>query len=191
VKLTLTPDEHSRDQMAWVLDYWSKLPGIVAEEIWELALGAFTEREERIFAMEGDPAWAPLKSSTIHERALVGYGPDPILQRAGVLRESLTMPEVGARSYTDRHVILRRMDFYTETHRTGNVQDEANNGADHAYRFGTLDDRFQWLSEGDENLDGGMPGRDMVPMGAQRREVGEEAERRIVRKMKVWANPDG
>lgn len=188
LRVTLTIDAKSRDQMHWVLDYWRQLPDIVADEIWEIGLGAFTERVGRIFDMEGDPSWAPLSDSTIHERALVGYGPDPILQRGGILKQSLTVPELGQRTYVDRHVWLGTMTFYSETHRTGNVSETSGaGGGDHAYRFGTLDDRFIWLSEGDED----MPGRDMVPMGGQRREVGAEIERRVVAKMKGWANPDG
>ena len=184
----MTIDPKSRDQMHWVLDYWHQLPDIVADEIWEIGLGAFTEREARIFDMEGDPAWPPLSDSTVRERELVGYGPDPILQRGGILKQSLTVPELGQRTYVDRHVWLGTMTFYSEAHRTGNVSQQQQSGAgQHSYRFGTLDDRFHWLSEGSED----MPGRDMVPMGGQRQEVGQEIERRIVAKMKGWANPDG
>ena len=184
----MTADEQSKAHLAFVLDYWRQLPDIVADEMWEIALGAFTERVERIFTMEGDPRWAPLSQSTIRERAMVGYGPDPILQRGGILRDSLTMPELGPRTYVDRHAWLRGgAEIYYETHRTGNQVEQSGGSGKHAYRFATLDDRFHWLSEGDDD----MLGRDMVPMGSQRREVGEEAERRILAKMRDWANPDG
>ena len=188
LRVTLTPEQKSRDQMQWVLEYWRQLPDIVAEQIWEMGLGAFTERVGRIFDMEGDPSWAPLSGSTIREREMVGYGPDPILQRGGILKNSLTVPELGQQTYADEHVWLKTRTHYYETHRTGNIEEERRAGTgQYSYQFGTLDDRFRWLSEGDEE----MPGRDMVPMGGQWREVGAEIERRILAKMKGWANPDG
>lgn len=188
IRLIVTADEESQAHMRRVLDYWGQLADIVADEIWDMALGAFTARVGRIFAMEGDPAWPPLSATTIRERAMVGYGPDPILERGGALRQSLTVPNLGAQMYVDEHVWFRGgAGRYFETHRTGNQMERAGGAGNYSFRFATLDDRFRWLSEGGEE----MPGRDMVPVGGQRQEVGQEAERHIIAKMKSWANPDG
>jgi hypothetical protein len=173
--------------MSWVFDYWRQLPDTIANEIWEIGLGVFTERVERIFDMEGDPAWDPISTFTVEERDIVGYDPDPILQRAGILRDSLTIPDMWRGTYHDYHVWFKGGEtIYGETHRTGNVQDHHQEGpGTHSYRFGTLDDRFYLLSEGSDD----MPGRDMVPMDSQRREVGVEIESRVVRKMNAWSIP--
>ena len=66
------------------------------------------------------------------------------------------------------------------------------------FRFGTLDDRFRRLNDGDLTMDmneegemsiEGLPPRPMVPMGPQRIAVGQQIEHAILNQMDRWVDP--
>jgi phage gpG-like protein len=66
--------------------------------LWERFSEEMTEIEDERFASEGHGRWAPLAESTLRDRARRGFGPGPILQRTGNLRESLVDPARAAKT---------------------------------------------------------------------------------------------
>lgn len=134
------------------------------EQAWPTAFGVYAQHVSGIFDREG-PGWAPLAPATLKERQALGYGSGPILQREGYLADSLTI-ESGPR------MVPVRTTEGTEMHRSGNVTHKETRGEDVHYRFGTLDDRFLELQEGNPLTN--LPSRDMTPSSTLSREI--EAE---------------
>jgi len=80
----------NRELLRWegrIADFSPLFAGLVAD---------FYEMERRVFGSEGATVggWEPLAASTVHERARLGLGPNPILDRSGATSRGRT-PRVG------------------------------------------------------------------------------------------------
>ena len=147
-------------------------------------LNTYGKVVERIFESEGaaiNESWSPLASYTVWEREHFEYGGHhPMLQRERFLKRSLTDPSMGAQT-----VFVWRWagdQDELDSHQGGNTLSVDQRGGDATLRFGTLDDRFEFLYFGDQDpqTGKGMSGRPMVPGETHVRLVGKPLDDKMI-----------
>ena len=179
--ITLKAIIDSRMRFHKVFDHLESLAADESDDMSYLmfttAFELFSETVDLIFDQEGIPQWEPLGPRTIKERhaILKREGGDyddesPILHRTGILQRSLT-----DLTFTEEPVTIPTVDGEAPIY-SGNVVDLQPIPGGKAWLFGTSDERFISLQEGNDM----WPARPMVPEGHVRAVMNTEIEGRLV-----------
>lgn len=164
MKLKLTPTKDSQDNLNSFVEMVENFTQDNHEEIFDLAFQVYSSKVEDTFNREG-PGWDRLASWTLRERADLGFSSGPILQRTGVLKRTLTDPQLG------------RLQYSLGGFSTGNEITKSISGGRATLRFGTLDPRFEKHQMGGQTDDGfDVPPRPMVPEDSEQNQVLSEID---------------
>jgi hypothetical protein len=160
MKLKLTETTEGRNNLNGFVDMVASFTKDKTDEIFDLAFQVYGSYVESTFEREG-PGWDSLARRTLRERADLGFPSSPILQRTGILKQTLTDPTMGNKNYS----------VGDDSFATGNelVIRIADNRA--SIQFGTLDKRFEVLQSGETNEWFNIPARPMVPEGEEQNDV--------------------
>jgi len=146
-------------------------------EMFTTAFEVFSSTVGLIFDQEGIPQWDSLGPRTVNERRALlkrfggNYGEEhDILHRTGTLERSLT-----DLTFTEEIVTIPTLEGEVPIY-SGNVVDLQPIPGGKSWLFGTSDERFISLQEGNDM----WPARPMVPEGHVRAVMNQEIEGRLV-----------